>query len=71
MAKEELIKIDGVVSLATKGGKFTVVTEGGHKINCSLSGKIRQNSIKITVGDRVDVELSPYDLTNGRIVFRH
>lgn len=71
MAKQELIKIEGVVTLAKKGGRFDVTVDGGHIVNCTLSGKIRKNTIKIVLGDVVDIEISPYDLSNGRIVFRH
>ena len=69
--KEEVIKVDGVVEETFPNAKFRVRIEGGHEINAHISGKMRMHYIKLTVGDRVAVELSPYDLTRGRIVSRY
>jgi len=61
--------MDGVVQDTSKG-KFTVEITDLHKVKCTLSGKIRQNAVRILVGDRVRVELSQYDTLQGRIVYR-
>lgn len=71
MAKEEKIELDGTVLDALPNTQFLVELENGHKINAHVSGKIRMYYIRILPGDRVTVELSPYDLTRGRIVYRH
>jgi translation initiation factor IF-1 len=71
MAKEEKIELDGKVLEALPNTQFLVELENGHKINSHVSGKIRMYYIRILPGDRVTVELSPYDLTRGRIVYRH
>jgi len=68
MSKKENIKIEGVVTDACKG--TFKVDASGHEIQCTLSGKIRQNSIKVLIGDSVEVEVSPYDLSKGRIIYR-
>jgi translation initiation factor IF-1 len=71
MAKEEgKIKMDGVVTEALPGTQFRVRLENGHEVLAYLSGKMRKYYIRILLGDRVSVELSPYDLTRGRITFR-
>lgn len=70
MAKEEAIKLDGVVVDLLSNAKFRVKLESGVNIIGHISGKIRQNDIKILLGDKVSVEFSPYDLTKGRIVRR-
>ena len=70
MSKQDVIKMKGEVAQNLSNGKFKVELENGHEVTASLSGKIRQNYIKIIPGDTVDVELSVYDLTQGRIVFR-
>jgi len=67
----KLVDILGVVTHNLSNGKFRIKLENGVQVIGHLSGKIRQNRIKIVVGDKVTVELSPYDLTKGRIVFRH
>jgi translation initiation factor IF-1 len=64
-------EIEGVVTDALKGSKFKVKLENGHEITCTISGKLRQNRIKILRGDNVIVDVSPYDLNNGRIVWRN
>ncbi|MCL2039537.1 MAG: translation initiation factor IF-1 [Bacteroidetes bacterium] len=71
MASNDLIKMDGVIDEALPGTKFIVRFENGHKVHAHISGKMRQNYIKILQGDKVAVEISPYDLTKGRIVYRY
>nr|YP_009632314.1 translational initiation factor 1 [Parallela transversalis]AYQ22903.1 translational initiation factor 1 [Parallela transversalis] len=68
--KKKLVDISGNVTQNLSNGKFQVKLENGVQVIAHLSGKIRQNRIKIVVGDKVTVELSPYDLTKGRIVYR-
>ena len=70
MAKEELIEVEGVVKEALPNAMFGVVLDNGHLVLAHISGKIRKNFIRILPGDKVKVELSPYDLTRGRITFR-
>jgi len=70
MAKEEKIEVTGTVLEAFPDAKFKVEIEGGHKVLAYLSGKMKIHYIKIIPGDKVKVELSPYDLTRGRITFR-
>nr|ALO21384.1 translational initiation factor 1 [Golenkinia longispicula] len=69
--KKKLVDVIGIITHNLSNGKFRVKLENGVQVIAHLSGKIRQNRIKIVVGDKVTVELSPYDLTKGRIVFRH
>lgn len=71
MAKEEPIEQEGEVIEALPNAQFRVRLENGHEILGLLSGKMRMNYIKILPGDRVKVELSPYDLSKGRIVYRY
>jgi translation initiation factor IF-1 len=72
MAKEEAIEFDGVVEEILPGGQFRVKLEGGDRsILVYTAGKMRKNRIRTAVGDRVTVEMTPYDLTRGRLVFRH
>jgi translation initiation factor IF-1 len=71
MAKEEAIEQDGEVIEALPNAQFRVKLENGHEILGLLSGKMRMNYIKILPGDRVKVEISPYDLSKGRIVYRY
>ena len=70
MAKEDLIEVEGVVKEALPDARFRVELENGHMVLAHLAGKIRMNFIRILPGDRVKMELSPYDLTRGRITFR-
>ncbi len=70
MAKEDVIEVEGKVLEIIPGGKFVVELENGHKIEAHVSGKIRMHYIRILPGDTVTVELSPYDLTRGRITYR-
>lgn len=70
MTKEEKIEVDAVILEALPNAMFRVEMDGGHKILAHISGKMRMNYIKILPGDKVKVELSPYDLTRGRITYR-
>ena len=70
-SKEEKIVMEGTVVEALPATQFRVRLENGHEILAYLSGKMRKYYIRILLGDRVRVELSPYDLTRGRIVYRH
>ncbi|HXG30177.1 MAG TPA: translation initiation factor IF-1 [Thermodesulfobacteriota bacterium] len=70
MAKEERIEFEGTVIEALPNAMFRVEIEGGHKILAYVSGKMRTHFIRILPGDKVRVELSPYDLTKGRITYR-
>jgi len=71
MAKEELIEMDGTVQEVLPNTTFRVELENGVEVIAYASGKMRKNRIRITAGDRVSVEISPYDLTIARIYFRH
>ncbi|HAG52366.1 MAG TPA: translation initiation factor IF-1 [Alphaproteobacteria bacterium] len=71
MAKQDLIELEGIVSDSLPGDKFKVTLENGHEVLAHISGKIRKNSIRILVGDAVSLEMTPYDLNQGRITFRH
>ena len=71
MAKTDVIEVEGKVLEVLPGGKFRVELENKHIIIAHVSGKIRMNYIRILAGDKVTVELSLYDLTRGRITFRH
>lgn len=71
MAKEEPIQMTGEVAEALPNAMFRVLLENGHEIVCHVSGKIRMNYIRILPGDKVAVEMSPYDLTKGRITYRY
>jgi translation initiation factor IF-1 len=69
--KEDKITVEGTVTNALPGTQFRVRLESGHEILAYLSGRMRKNYIRILLGDKVRVELSPYDLTRGRIVYRY
>ena len=71
MAKEETIELDGVVNEVLPNTIFRVQLANNHEITAYASGKMRKHRIRILAGDRVTVEMSPYDLTKGRICFRH
>jgi translation initiation factor IF-1 len=71
MGKEELIEFKGSVIELLPGAQFRVKLENGHMIIAHSSGKIRKNKIRILMGDNVTVEMTPYDLTKGRITFRN
>ena len=70
MAKEEAIEVEGKVIETLPNAMFRVELENGHKILAHISGKMRMHYIKIIPGDKVSLELSPYDLTRGRIIYR-
>ena len=70
MAKEDVIEVEGTVVEALPNTNFKVELEKGHQILAHISGKLRMNYIKILPGDKVKVELSPYDLSRGRITWR-
>ena len=70
MAKEDVIEVEGTVTDALPNTNFKVKLENGHEILAHISGKLRMNYIRILPGDRVTVDLSPYDLTRGRITWR-
>jgi translation initiation factor IF-1 len=71
MASDDLIEIEGVIKEVFPGGNFLVETEAGSEVHAHLAGKLRRFHIRVVLGDRVTVAVSPYDLTKGRIVFRH
>ena len=71
MTKEEGIQVEGTVVEALPNATFRVELENGHRLLAHISGKMRMHFIKILPGDKVTVELSPYDLTRGRIVYRY
>ncbi|MBD3165918.1 translation initiation factor IF-1 [bacterium] len=71
MAKESSIKMDGTIVETLPNATFEVELEGGHKVLAHISGKMRMHYIRILPGDKVTVELSPYDLSRGRIVYRY
>jgi translation initiation factor IF-1 len=70
MPKEEAIEVEGIVIETLPNAMFRVELENGHRVLAHISGKMRMHFIKILPGDRVTVELSPYDLTRGRIIYR-
>ncbi len=70
MAKEDMIEVEGIVEEVLPNANFKVKLENGHIVLAHISGKLRQNYIKILQGDRVTLELSPYDLDRGRITWR-
>jgi len=71
MAKQDLIKQDGVIEEALSNAMFRVRLENDHLIVATISGKMRMNYIRILPGDKVAVEMSPYDLSRGRITYRY
>ena len=70
MSKEDSIELEGIVTEALPNAMFQVELANGHKILAHISGKLRQNYIRIVPGDKVTVEMSPYDLNKGRITWR-
>jgi len=70
MAKSDVIEVEGVVLEALPNATFKVELQNGHKVLAHISGKLRMNFIRILPGDKVTMELSPYDLTRGRITWR-
>ena len=71
MAKEELIEMNGLVSEILPELRFRVNLDNGHQLIAYTSGRMKKNHIRILAGDRVTLEMSPYDLTKGRITYRH
>ncbi len=71
MAKEELIQFEGVVLELLPNANFRVKLENDHLIIAHTSGRMRKNRIRILVGDKVTIEMTPYDLTKGRVIHRH
>jgi translation initiation factor IF-1 len=71
MAKEEAIELEGVVSEVLPNATFRVLLDNGHDVLATLAGRMRRFRIRVLAGDRVTLEVSPYDLSRGRITFRH
>ncbi|RPJ49267.1 MAG: translation initiation factor IF-1 [Candidatus Latescibacterota bacterium] len=71
MAKEQAVQVEGTVIEPLPNAMFRVELENGHKVLAHISGKIRMHFIRILPGDKVTVELSPYDLSRGRIIYRY
>ena len=71
MAKEDLIEMNGLVEEVLPDSRFRVLLENGHKLVAYTAGRMKKHHIRILQGDRVSLELSPYDLSKGRITFRH
>ena len=71
MASDDLIEIEGTVKEVFPGGHFLVQSDAGTNVNAYLGGKLRRFRIRVVLGDRVTVAVSPYDLTKGRLVYRH
>lgn len=71
MAKEELLEMSGMVDEVLPDSRYRVTLDNGHQLVAYGAGKMRKNHIRIIAGDKVSLELSPYDLTKGRITFRH
>ena len=71
MPKEDLIEFPGIVTELLPNAMFRVKLENDHQVLAHTSGKMRKNRIRVLVGDKVNVEMTPYDLTKGRITFRH
>ena len=71
MAKEELLEMNGTVNEVLPDSRYLVTLENGHNIVAYTAGKMRKHHIRIIAGDKVTLELSPYDLSKGRITFRH
>ena len=71
MAADDLIEVEGTIEEVFPGGHFLVRTNAGSAVHAHLAGKLRRYRIRVVLGDRVTVAVSPYDLAKGRIVFRH
>jgi translation initiation factor IF-1 len=71
LAKEELLEMNGMVEEVLPDSRFRVLLENGHQLVAYTAGKMRKHHIRILAGDKVTLELSPYDLSKGRITFRH
>jgi translation initiation factor IF-1 len=70
MSREDHVQLEGEVVLVAAGGNFRVKCDGGHEVFAQLAGRMRRNRIRVVLGDRVTVAVSPYDPTRGLIVFR-
>ena len=71
MAKEDVLRMTGQVCESLPNATFKILLENDHKIVATLGGKLRQHNIQVLLGDSVEVEISPYDLTRGRVVYRN
>jgi translation initiation factor IF-1 len=71
MSKEDLIRLEGKVEDVLPNAMFRIKINETHSITATISGRLRQNNIRILLGDSVEVEMSPYDLTRGRVVYRN
>ena len=71
MAKQDVIEVEATVVDNIPGSEFVLELENGHQLTAHVSGRMRMHNIRILTGDKVTVELSPYDLTRGRITYRH
>ena len=71
MSKEDLIRMSGRVDEVLPNAMFRVVLENSHRITATIGGRLRKNNIRILLGDQVEVEMSPYDMDRGRVVFRN
>ena len=71
MAKEELLEMEGLVDEILPDSRYRVTLDNGHKLIAYTAGKVKKNHIRILAGDKVSLEVSPYDLSKGRITFRH
>ena len=71
MAKEDMIEMEGTVTDVQRNSRYRVKLENGHEISAYTAGKMRKFRIRVVAGDKVTIEMSPYDLTKGRINFRH
>lgn len=71
MAKQDSIELEGMVTEVLPNATFRVAVNGGHEVLTTLGGKMRQFRIRVLAGDLVKIEVSPYDLTRGRIIYRH
>ena len=71
VSKEDMVEMDGVISDVLPSAMFRVALDNGHSVLATIAGKMRRFRIRVLTGDRVKVEVSPYDLTRGRITFRH
>jgi translation initiation factor IF-1 len=69
--KEDMIRMSGRVEECLPNAMFRIVLENDHRITATIGGKLRQNNIRILIGDSVDVEMTPYDLSKGRVVYRN
>ena len=71
MAKDDMIEMTGIVDEVLPNAMFRIILENGHKITATIGGRLRQHNIRILLGDSVNVEMSTYDLSRGRVVYRN